>query len=206
MPSSCHQYHLISSVWSISVSTMHASTMAAIKALLSTRLNIGSSQFLCLSPTPLIPWFCSTIRCDCPAAFYLLMKDSVLTVKKFKMVHNHPPEPFVVKRKRLVKRSQVVEAQSPGRSYKSTSPHLLTCPPDLLKELAPCPPSVNMISVRKKTSETSSWSVRVPPPGEVDPWFKTTHGAFVFSSTRTYRDALQRLHELVDYIQASGSS
>ncbi|VDK35150.1 unnamed protein product [Taenia asiatica] len=75
-----------------------------------------------------------TIRCDCPAAFYLLMKDSVLTMKKFKMVHNHPPEPVVVKRRRLVKRSQVVEMQSP----------------DFLKELAPCPPSVNVISIRKK--------------------------------------------------------
>ncbi|KAL5965339.1 hypothetical protein TSMEX_006933 [Taenia solium] len=85
-----------------------------------------------------------TIRCDCPAAFYLLMKDSVLTVKKFKMVHNHPPEPVVVKRRRLVKCSQVVEMQSPGRSYKFASPHLSTRLPDPLKELAPCPPSVNV--------------------------------------------------------------
>ncbi|VDM30434.1 unnamed protein product [Hydatigera taeniaeformis] len=92
-----------------------------------------------------------TIRCDCPAAFYLLMKDSVLTVKKFRMVHNHPPEPVTVTRRRLFKRAQVVELPS------------------------------------------------------LDHRFTSAYGDFVSSSTRTYRDTLERLRELISHIRGSGS-
>uniref|UniRef100_A0A915ESW9 FAR1 domain-containing protein n=1 Tax=Echinococcus canadensis TaxID=519352 RepID=A0A915ESW9_9CEST len=129
-----------------------------------------------------------TIRCDCPAAFYLLMKDSALTVKKFKMIHNHPPEPTVVKRRRLVKRPRMADMQSAGRSCESTSSHLSTRLPDRLKELAPCSPSLNVIPVRRK---------------RLGPVLERLESLLLVSSTRTYRDALGRLHELIDHIQAS---
>ncbi|CUT99048.1 conserved hypothetical protein [Echinococcus multilocularis] len=116
-----------------------------------------------------------TIRCDCPAAFYLLMKDSVLTVKKFKMIHNHPPEPAVVKRRRLVKSPRMADMQSVDR----------------LKELASCSPSLNVIPVRRK---------------RLGPVLERLESLLLVSSTRTYRDALGRLHELIDHIQASDSS
>uniref|UniRef100_A0A5K3ELL8 FLYWCH-type domain-containing protein n=1 Tax=Mesocestoides corti TaxID=53468 RepID=A0A5K3ELL8_MESCO len=47
------------------------------------------------------PFKYRTIRCDCPSAFYLLLKDNFLTVKTFRMIHNHPPEPTVVKRRKV---------------------------------------------------------------------------------------------------------